>query len=79
MRATVPHFLRIAFLSLRRFLGSFCGSGSVNLIAPPRCLPLIVTHGSFGSLVSRADSSVRISLWRWAMNSLASRGLLSFS
>lgn len=79
MRATVPHFLRIAFLSRRRFFGSFCGSGSVNLIAPFRCLPLIVTHGSFGSLVSRAPSSARISAWSWAMNTFASRGLFSFS
>jgi hypothetical protein len=49
------------------------------LIAPLRCLPLIITHGSFGSLVSSAPSSARISAWSWAVNTFASHGLLSFS
>ncbi|CAM5650893.1 hypothetical protein SHIRM173S_07388 [Streptomyces hirsutus] len=37
-------------MSLRRFFRYFCGSGSVNLIAPLQCFPLMETHGSFGSL-----------------------------
>ena len=45
MRATVPHFLRIAFLRRRKFLGSFCGSGSVNLIAPLRWVTADEAYG----------------------------------
>ncbi|WP_146022275.1 hypothetical protein [Streptomyces sp. CB02959] len=76
---TVPHFFWIAFFSLRRFFGSGCGSGSVNLMAPPRWRAPMVTHGSLGMAVSRAPRALRISAWSWAVKTFASRGLFSFS
>ncbi|CAM5562007.1 hypothetical protein KAURM247S_06363 [Kitasatospora aureofaciens] len=79
IRATVPHFLRMAFFSLRRFFGSGWGSGSVNLIAPLRYLALMVTYGSLGRAMSRAVSASRISFLSWAVKSAASRGLFSLS
>ncbi|MGP3921095.1 hypothetical protein [Nonomuraea sp. 10N515B] len=73
---TEPQRRLTSFLIRRRFRGSSAGPSFVSLIAPD-LRSEIANQSSFGSAVSNASSSARISALNSAMKSFGSSGLRS--